>query len=302
MARWRYGKAGMWMLVWCVAAVGYGQEYQIKLHRPMKLGDKFELSIVSTVKETTTTKSDGKQLDKEEAAYKVELTGELEVLGVDAKGRPLKLALTVSRGIVTEGDDIVPFLARNEVLTAETSEGETQYSIDGEDLQQEYAEILRTILPTIHPEDLDEDQLYGSSKPRKTGETWSVDADAVAKQIRRELSELKQVEVTGQVKLAGLETYEGRECLLLVGEQKLSNFKFAAPADGFQISEGSAKGSFGILLPTDGITPSLHEIEKGSSRIVMQGVKDDTKGLEVILETTETTEWRTIPIKKENTK
>lgn len=81
------------------AAKAEPAEYAIKFARPFKVGDVYQLSLVQPYKVESRTTSPGRTPTLSSRTDNLELKGTVEVLGVDANGRPNKVRFTVAKAV-----------------------------------------------------------------------------------------------------------------------------------------------------------------------------------------------------------
>ena len=70
------------------------------------------------------------------------------------------------------------------MVTAQTLEGKTIYRIDDEPLEKKARDILSDIIKTKTRNSMKDDDVFGSKKRRKVGETWSMNTKAAIKDFK----------------------------------------------------------------------------------------------------------------------
>ncbi|MEX0716968.1 MAG: hypothetical protein WD066_10285 [Planctomycetaceae bacterium] len=208
--------------------------FAIELVRPERAGNVFEVSLRAERKigyrggpRADDSIEKAKNARVQTRSQLIELDAHVEVLKVDSEGRVLKQALTVTRWKFDDDDDgDLEFDLLRKMLIAETIDGETQFSIDGEPVNEYHCELLRMIVTTYRGGG-SVDAEFGSRQRRKVGETWPVHLDDEAKaafgrSLPTEASWQKALPA-GTAKLTKVATVANVPCLFLDVEFECSN-------------------------------------------------------------------------------
>src|ERR1051325_7813788 len=132
------------MLV-CGAAVRAAEkEYDIRIHRPDKVGMKFDVAITSALKREVTTVVDGRATRDPEDVFAIELKAVAEIVEVDDKGRDLKVTYVIEKCVKAAGEKDEEILPKGKVLTASIGENgkDTVYTLADGKLTEEQKEAL----------------------------------------------------------------------------------------------------------------------------------------------------------------
>ena len=248
-------------LIWALLLVGAvrGEEYNIRLSRPDKVGDtyfqsvraKFELHNMSRVRE-------GLPRTQQEE-FSVELEGTIKVLAVDEKNRQAtKLSCIVSK-LARDGQPVFP---EGTVVIAESRQGTTQYTVNDQPVDSPAAQALKEVLWTNRGDTPDDDDtLFGTSQPRKVGDTWSVNPDAAVRAFSRDGVEVSKDRVAGTVGLTGVKEIDGKTFLSVAANVNITGLK-GVLHDATVITDGTLSVRSDALVPADGqgkrASQSLH--------------------------------------------
>ncbi len=257
------------LVVWILAAPfalamdpPAAKEYVIKLERPEKVGDQLEVSASGMIRESTKASVGGKVVQKTDLAIDFEVQGTYDTLAADEKGRCTKCSLTVAKMVKIEDGKEVELLAPGKVVIAETKGQETDLQLkDPTDMLSEEAKKILDVsdLLSTHTGELaDDDAIFGSSRPRKVGDSWDMNTELAARYFGRTLGAVKKEHFKGKMKLVGVTKVRGTECLEIHGVVTVSPFPLPpGMPPGAKVVEGKLVMSTKSLLPVDLALPSL---------------------------------------------
>jgi hypothetical protein len=248
-----------------------------------------------------TTTIDGRATRDPEEVFAIELKATAEIVEVDDKGRDLKVTYVIEKCVKSAGEKDEEILPKGTVVTAAIAQShkDTAYSIaDGKKLTEEQKEALDLVADLPPPNAALADDLYGPKEPQKIGDSWPVNASAMAEDLKRNDFQAKPDAISGTVKLNGLEKANGVQCLNITGEMKVARAKMKASGDekSSPIRNATIESSFSWLLPVD---PSLnHVVACGTvvSTYTLGGAVPDGGDFRRELKTTRMYEIRAIPL------
>jgi hypothetical protein len=245
----RFAVVAATLLAVCATAAWTAEDasYEVNFARPVKVGDKFDLTVTVGSKMRQTTAVEGKDPaeQKNEVAYAVK--GVKEVLKVDAKGNATEISFTVETAVKIEGDKKTEVAKKGAVAiikekdgrkVAEAKEGTDALSADAQEVLTEALDIHTKNSP-------DDNAIFGNEKGAKVGESWKVNKAEMLKFMSRDVPTIKEDSITGEVTLAGI----SKE-----GNDKFLDLKAAV----------SVKGA----IP--GLPPTAH-VEEAELNLVLEG-------------------------------
>jgi hypothetical protein len=247
----------------CVTLCGADEkEYEIRIHRPDRVGMKFDVAITSAMKREMTTNINGQETREPEQVMAIELKAVAEILEVDDKGRDLKVNYLIEKCVKAEGDKDEEILPKGTVLTAALGPDKktTIYTIPNGKLKDTQTEALDLVADLPPPDAALADDLYGPRGKQKVGATWDVNSANMAEDLKRHEYQVKPETITGTVKLEGIEKANGIDCLKIDGEMKVAKAKMKTPEEAkneVTIRNVTMESSFSWLLPVD---PSLNHV------------------------------------------
>ncbi|HEV8604553.1 MAG TPA: hypothetical protein VGQ99_04265 [Tepidisphaeraceae bacterium] len=240
----------------CGLAQAAETDYEIRIHRPDKAGMKFDVAITSAVKREVVTTADGRATRDPEQVVAIELKAVAEIVEVDEKGRDLKVTYVVEKCVKAAGEKDEEVLPKGKIFTAAIGpDGKrTVYAAADGKLTDEQIEALDLVADLPAPDAALADELYGPKGRQKIGDTWSVNAGAMAEDLKRHDYQVKPDAISGSLKLNGREKANGVQCLNITGETKVQRAKMKAADEAnapISIRNVTMESTFSWLLPVD---------------------------------------------------
>ncbi len=225
------------------------------------------------------TTSIGDDANQEPYEFVFDIEAIREVLEVGKNGRATKIALTVrksSREWSMSGGkaELAP---RGSVVIVSSATGKVDIQTEDpnapisrvDKLLFKFAADLMGMDATLGIGDA----AYGTDKPRRVGESWPVNGEAIAKCLTEAVGQkapFSKEGITGRVTLAGVKKVHGIECLELRAEVSA---KTVAPVAIESVVAsavgGEAKSSMTVYLPLDPSIPVLGGNRKSVTTINM---------------------------------
>jgi hypothetical protein len=221
------------------------KDYAVKLARPDKVGLKYRLEARETKKQSMSINKGPAELKKEESQTMVTLRAVVEVRKVSAKGEPLEKKVTIEKFIDNKDE---PLLKKGDVVTAKTVKGKTVFRLGERELSARAAEFLGDLVKTKTMTTADDDVVFGSKSRRKVGESWKINAAALAKDLK-----LKPANISGTVSLQAIEKHADEDCLRIGIDLKMDAVPRGGKLgmDGFKVKTADVRMKIGGLMPVD---------------------------------------------------
>lgn len=246
------------------------QDYEIKLVRPPKVGQKYSLTIEGAIVRATTFKVEGQEDRKSNDGYGVRLEGTVEVLAVNADGEEGKAACTVTKcvRITREGErELVP---AGRVVTAEGGTEETTFTVDQGALSDEAKESLRLVLRMGEDDGFNDDKIYGTTTRQPVGGTWPLDAKAASEEAKADKVLFDPADISGALTLEKVEKAGDVECLRIAGPVEIKKLT-AEPPPNLTFESGSVKARYSGLFPVDTTLGVLAETQSSTYTTAYRG-------------------------------
>ncbi len=155
------------------------QKYPIRLDRSEKAGQSYHLVATSTDKTT------------------VDIT-------VSDQNWATRKRFTVLSSKITRADSNGPILPNGTQVIASIQNGQTVYEVNQKLVDEAVAGALRSVI-TLHLASVADDDMYGTSTPKKIGESWPISVDAMKKLLKEIGSQGGRQEITGSGTLEKVE-------------------------------------------------------------------------------------------------
>jgi acyl-CoA hydrolase len=183
--------------------------HEIKLLRPVKAGDRFDISAKVAYEDNMKTSFDGREVESDETVVACRMTGALTVVAVTKKGLPSAIRLKVKTvecvrggqpaGIFNEGDEL--FLRRDEP--------ENESKVNGEAADDVQAQLIESLLTVQAEDEVSDEDIFGTSEKVAVGAEWPVNAKAaVASLARSGVTGIDPAGVSGHAKLLMLGEFD----------------------------------------------------------------------------------------------
>lgn len=249
MGRWAQGAGLVLGLGLWVGLSALAQDYEIRVHRPVKVGQTYHESSVGSQKQKMAVTVNGQVVQQSTDEFTIEFESDVTVVEVGKNGEASKESHSVSKcETVREGNREV-LLAPGSILTVSAQESGMKFEAQGGPVAPNVAQALEVVI-SIQKDAETDDQLYGTQERKKVGDSWPVNAEAVASNLRRTKAEAKKDNVGGSATLAGLVKVGAIQCLEVRGAITLKNVGVPM-GPPFKTKTQSAEMTFDIKVPVD---------------------------------------------------
>ena len=257
------------------------QDYEIKLVRPPKVGQRYTVSVEGAIVRTATLKVAGKEAGRNNSGYGVVLEGTVEVLAVNADGEEGKAACTVKRFVRVTPDGEAEMVPAGRVVTAEGSREDTTFTLDEGDLSGEAKEALELVFRMGEEDGYNDDKIYGTAQRQPVGGSWPVNQQAASDEAKADKFLFEPADIVASLKVEGVERSGDVECLRIAGQTEIKRFTSEAP-EGMTFDTGSLKAKYSGLFPVDVNVGVLAETMSVSHTVTYRG--KDADGQETVIE------------------
>lgn len=247
------------------------EDYEIRMTRPAKVGDKYEMIASGARTEKVTMLVGGKVAKADGRSMTAKLEATVTVQEIDSLKREKKINLVVSKCVAaTEGAaNEEEVLRKGAQVVAQLQGKEKEFLVDGEAASKDIAGILDLFIsfPTTPTTD---DDIFGTKERKKVGDSWPVNKAKAVEDLSDEGMSVKAEDIKGSTKLEKLAVVDGVQCLHL--SAKLDIGKLSAPLPpGMAIEKAAMTATFEGDFPLDvskdclsqGMTMTMSMIAKG---------------------------------------
>ncbi len=232
-------------------------DYQLKMHRPSKPGEKFLEEGKASFESTMVLKINRQQVKVDEMKCSVTFTAESEALVVNKFGKTTKVRVKLQSIAGEFNGKPMTQLSAGDELILETAKPPARKSlqINGQPASDEQAKIADVFL-TVAPEDSEanDDEIFGTTKRIKPGDEWPVNAaKAIEDAGRWGIPKLKQEDLGGKTKFIDVEQAGSLSCLHLAAEMNLhgSGMPFPGMPEGVTVQQLNVRAGFEGNFPVD---------------------------------------------------
>lgn len=266
----------------CLSSTVMAQDYEIRLHRPVKVGQKFRMSSVGHYLEKSTGTISDKIILQEQNEFSLEFESLVTVLETDKKGDPKRVSLTIEKCIKIEEGVRKSLVSKGTIIIGFSKDKEDVFEINGNPVDSEIQELLAEVITLSRPFSTDDD-VFGTKERKKVGDSWKVNAELAAKDLRKLGLGTRKEDIEGTVILEKVVNVGQTECLQIGYKLNIKRMS-PSPPSGFVVKKGIGKVQFSWKLPIDTSMGYLEDSYEGT--ITFIGGNADPKGPEKIIETT----------------
>jgi len=267
--------AGLWL---CSAALA--EDYEIRLHRPLKAGDHYQMAALARDSRKASTTMDGQAFRQSAEDLTLEFEAMVKVLEV-TKEACSKIALTIIKCCKVDGEVRTPLLPKDATVTAAFLNGKYIFEQGGVPVVPEVQKALH-LLVLLGKRGLADDETYGTSDRKKVGEHWGINAERALDDLKKSGLEAKKEDFIGTVKLEKVAKVGGGECLQIAADMSIARLSKEVPG-GFAIDKGNIQARMVSILP---VNPALGPVEETSNfamTVVIRG-KPKPDSPEIVVE------------------
>jgi hypothetical protein len=206
--------------------------YKVVLHRPVKVGDRFNLAAKVAVDMHTKTIMNADEVEEEEVVAACKLAGELTILSTTPKGLAKELRLKLSEAVCMnddeEGED---FFKAGDVIYLRHDNPDKVVQVNGAEPDETQSEIIDSFLFVQGDGHATDDELLGAPGKVKPGESWPVNREAMLKDwISEGFAGLRADDLRGKTTLSEITKLDGKPAARLRGEFHIENADLRLPS------------------------------------------------------------------------
>lgn len=173
-----------------IAALFYGliatvsaQDYEIKLVRTVKVGDKYGVISNATQEQHMTMSVNGQGTPPRDEAMSASLTAKAEVVTATPGGREGKTRFSITKLTKTIGAQTTEVLPTGTVVIAERVGAKTEFTVGAAPAAPEVAKVLALVISLESDAGANDDVIFGTKERKKVADTWPINAAAAAADV-----------------------------------------------------------------------------------------------------------------------
>jgi len=249
----------------------FADDYEIRMSRPAKVGDAYELVASASSSEQVTFSTQGRLMgaDKSFIAAKLECT--VTVLQVDELDREKKVKLLVSKATMSTSKDgeQKEALPKGTQVVAQPGDGQEEYLIDGRVVPDEIAEMLGLFI-TFPTSQVTDDDVFGTKDRKRVGDSWAVNSIKAANDLAAEGLKVDPEDFEGSTTIEKAVVVDGIPCLTLSSKMELSKVEPPLPPE-MTLEKSSMSAAYSGNFPVDTSLRRLSEKTNMTMEIVAKG-------------------------------
>ena len=198
------------------------RDYQIRMIRPAKVAQKYELVASAEESKQMTVSTKGRVVKEEKSSLSATCEGTITVLEFDKLDREVTFRLLVSKcrkrtnGNASEEE----VLSKGTQVVVRRRDLKARFLIDGKDVSKDVEEVLFLIFSHSRSQETYDD-MFGTKERKKVGDRWAMNSTKAAKVLAPEGLKVDPENVKGSTKIEKLVVVEGTRCLQLSGKMKM---------------------------------------------------------------------------------
>ena len=175
------------LLVLClfISSLAAEELHEIRLLRPVKAGDRFNVSAKVAYEDKMKTTFDGKEVESEETIVACRMTGALTVVAVTKKGLPSALRMKVKTVDCVHGGQAAQFFKEGDEISLRRDEPENETQVNGEAADDMQAQIIESLLSVQAEDEVSDEDIFGTKDKVAVGAEWPLNAKAAVASVER---------------------------------------------------------------------------------------------------------------------
>lgn len=165
----------------------YAQEYEIRLNRPTKVGEKYRLSTSGHDLTRTVVLVGNNPVQQQLEDFSVELVSSITVLESNPRGEILKFALDIEKCVIKVGGVSKPLLPPGSVVIGVRESNRTVFKMNEAPVDSMAARALDMVAP-FAASDVNDDDIFGTRDRKRVGDTWDINTEVAAKSFKQMLN------------------------------------------------------------------------------------------------------------------
>lgn len=212
-------------------AVAADDTYELRLHRPMKVGDRLKIAAKVAIDMQTRTILHADELEEEGVTAACRLAGELTVLSTTSKGLAKEVRMKLSEvECIKDGED-ADFFKPGDLIYLRHDKPEKIIQVNGVEPDATQSEVIDTFLYVQGDESATDDELLGTPSKVKAGDSWPVNRQAMLKDwVEAGFAGLREDDLKGKTTLAEITKLDGAPAAKLQGEFRIENAGLHLPS------------------------------------------------------------------------
>lgn len=264
-------KTMRWILLALVTTTAMdAQNYAVHMSKPVHAGQSYAVTAAVTRLDKTLT---GDRVLKA-AEFQVNFQGRADVLEVDGKQQPFKIAFTVERFTKIEGGVTIDLLKSGSVIIADGSQ-QQPISVKNSTTEESVRDAFELIYFPDQPDAFTDDEIFGTKEAKGIGDSWSINPALLSASLKGMIT-VPEGHLSGLVSLVAKDKIANIDCLSLQKELKADDLTSKAVPPGGTLDRASFQLIIRGCYPIEDSRHSYKEGGEGTMQIRLtsnEGVK-----------------------------
>jgi hypothetical protein len=236
-----------------ISSALWGQKYPIHFSPRVVEGEKFKVTVTGNATGKTTA---GDQVINS-MDYRASFDGTAEILQVDSKHQPVRIALTVSKLSKTDATGTADLLPAGTVVIVDGAKEPGFERKDGP-LDEPALEVIKLLFSAKKPEEAGDDDIFGPKEPKAVGDQWSMNVAGAIDSLKDKGLVVVEGHMSGGASLAGIDKFDGVACENIHAQLKADSFAPKEIPPGAQMGQSSIQATFNGCFP---MQESMHSFK-----------------------------------------
>jgi hypothetical protein len=224
--------------------------HRILLTRPDRVGARARVRRVTSDVRTTRTSKNGGPPKTETVRRRVELDAVTEIRAVDDNRRATEIRYVIDRLEAAGPKGLRPILPpKSELVVLRKAGTPGELRIESQPLDEASLQALKSVIPTTLGVNT-EQHVFGTTEPRKIGDSWPVDADRARDGIA-EVGIRSPGKARGTTRVVEQRQEGGEDCLFVLGQLELDRFELPDMPQGARTERSRLAMRFSGAYPLD---------------------------------------------------
>ncbi len=224
-------------------------DYEIRLHRPVRAGERFRISATGSHAEKTVIKTGGELFREDRENFTAAFDAVVTVLATDAKGGATRESVAVLKGEKTEAFDRKDLVPAGTVVVASLKGKDEVFEVDGKPVAREVHDLLAIFISLSKGEATD-DEIFGTRERKRVGDAWNINAELAAQEFDELRFGARKENIAGKTTLEKVVRVGGTDCLQISSEMTFG--KLAPPLPpGLVVESSLMRVNFQAKYPLD---------------------------------------------------
>ncbi len=244
-------------------------DYEIRLHRPVRVGEKFHVLSTGSNAEKTVITVGGNLFRDDRENYEAAFESVVKVLATDRNGLPTKESITVLRCEKKEAFDRKSLLPKGTVVVASLKDNEEVFEIDDKPVSREVHDLL-SFFVTLSKGKATDDEIFGTRQRKQVGESWNINAELAAQDLEDLHLGVRKENIVGKTTLEKVVKAGETDCLLVSAEVTVGKLIPPLP-EGLSMERSLLRANMSAKLPVDTAAQSREDTMEVSFTFAARG-------------------------------